>query len=49
VADAKGRLRAFATTPEGELRAERLAAVAGAAVALLGLVLMVRNRRGRAR
>lgn len=48
VADARGRLQAFANTPEGELRVERLAAVAGAAVAFLGLVLLLRRRRGRA-
>lgn len=49
VADARSRLQGFTTTAEGDLRAERLAAVAGAAVALVGLVLLLRNRRGRAR
>lgn len=44
-ADALGRLRAFATTEDGGLRTERLAAVAGAAAAFLGLLLLVRSRR----
>jgi hypothetical protein len=48
-ADAKGRLQAFAATPEGDLRSERLAAVAAAAVAFVGLLLLLRSRRGRAR
>jgi hypothetical protein len=48
-ADAKGRVQAFATTPDGGLRTERLAAVAGAALASLTLVLVLRRRRGAAR
>jgi hypothetical protein len=49
VADAKGRVRTFATTPEGGLRTERLAAVAGAVAALVTIVLLLRRRRGGAR
>ncbi|MDQ1288151.1 MAG: hypothetical protein QG622_1716 [Actinomycetota bacterium] len=49
VADAKDRAWAFARTPGGELRTERLAAVAGAAVVLVGLVVVLRTRLGRAR
>jgi hypothetical protein len=48
-ADAKGRIQAFASTPEGDLRTERLAAVAAAAVAFVGLLLLLRRRRGGAR
>jgi hypothetical protein len=49
VADVKGRAQAFATTEDGALRTERLAAVAGAAVAFLGLLLLLRRRNSRAR
>jgi hypothetical protein len=48
-ADAKGRAQAFATTPTGELRTERLAAVVGAVAALITLVVLLRRRRSRAR
>jgi len=48
-ADAKGRVQAFATTEDGALRTERLAAVAGAAVAFFGLLLLLRRRHDRAR
>jgi hypothetical protein len=47
--DAKGRVQAFTTTPDGDLRAERLAAVAAAAAAFFGLLLLLRSRRGGAR
>jgi len=40
---AKRHLRAATTTPDGQLRVERIAALAG--VALLLVVLAVRNRR----
>jgi hypothetical protein len=46
-ADARTRLRAFATTDDGQLRTERLAAVAAAGTALLGLILLLRRRRKR--
>jgi hypothetical protein len=45
--DAKGRVQAFAQTPEGDLRIERLAAVGAAAVAVLTLILWLRRRRNR--
>lgn len=48
-ADAKTRVQAFATAEDGALRTERLAAVAGAAVAFLALILLLRGRRGRSR
>lgn len=48
-AGAKSRLQAFATTEDGDLRTERLAAVAGTAVAFVGLLLLRRSRRGRSR
>jgi len=49
VADARGRLQGFARTDDGQLRTERLAAVAAAAASLVGLVLLLRRRtRGRA-
>jgi adenylate kinase len=48
-ADAKGRLRAFATTEGGQLRTERLAAVAGAVLAVVSLLVLLRRRRSRAR
>jgi Protein of unknown function (DUF3618) len=49
-ADARGRLRAFTSTPEGGLRTERLAAIAAAVaavVALIGLIRRSRHRGGR--
>jgi hypothetical protein len=47
VADVKGRVRAATLTPQGELRTERVGAVA-AAVALLVLVgVVLRRRRSR--
>jgi hypothetical protein len=49
VADARGRVRAFATTQDGAVRVERLAAVAGAVVAVVGLLLLLRTRRDRSR
>jgi len=48
-ADAKGRLQAFVATSEGDLRTERLAAVATATAAFVGLLLLLRSRRRRAR
>jgi Protein of unknown function (DUF3618) len=48
-ADARTRLQAFATTPEGELRTERLAAVAGAALAVVTVLVLLRRRLGRSR
>jgi hypothetical protein len=49
VGSARGRLEAFATTSEGEWRTERIVAVAGAAVVLVSLLLLLRSRRGRSR
>jgi len=46
-ADARSRLRSLVSTEEGELRVERLAAVAAAGVSLLGLLLVVRRRSRR--
>jgi Protein of unknown function (DUF3618) len=46
VEDAKGRLQAAVYTPQGDLRAERVGAVA-AAVALFVLLSVVLRRRGR--
>jgi hypothetical protein len=46
VEDAKGRLQAAVYTPQGDLRAERVGAVA-AAVALFLLLTVVLRRRGR--
>jgi MYXO-CTERM domain-containing protein len=43
---AKARLVAAATTPEGDLRVDRIVAVGVAAAALIGLVAMRRRRRG---
>jgi Protein of unknown function (DUF3618) len=48
-ADARSRLRAFAVAEDGQLRVERLAAIAAAAASLLGLVVLRRRRRHRAR
>jgi anti-sigma-K factor RskA len=50
-ADLQGRARAFATTEDGGLRVERLAAVAAAIVAVIGLLVgaKVRDRRRRRR
>ncbi|MBI4942533.1 MAG: DUF3618 domain-containing protein [Actinobacteria bacterium] len=48
VEDAKGRLQAAVRTPQGDLRAERVGAVA-AAVALFVLLSVVLRRRGRKR
>ena len=44
--NAKARFAAATTTPEGDLRTERIAAVALAVVAVVGLVLFSRRRRG---
>ena len=41
---AKERARAAVTTPQGQLRVERIAAVAGAALSLLVLVVWRRRR-----
>ena len=38
------RLQAVTHTPEGELRTERLAAVAGAFVVIAGVLILVRGR-----
>ncbi|HEY6793836.1 MAG TPA: DUF3618 domain-containing protein [Kineosporiaceae bacterium] len=46
VADVRGRLASFAFTAEGQLRAERMAAVTAAGVVLIGLLLTLRRRRG---
>ena len=43
---AKARFAAATTTPEGDLRTERIAAVVLATVALLSLVVFRRRRRG---
>ena len=43
--EAKARLVAAVTTPDGEPRLERLAAVGGAAVAFLVLAVVRRRRR----
>jgi hypothetical protein len=48
-ADAKGRVQAFATTDDGSLRTERLAAVAGAVAAVLAVLILLRRRAGRSR
>ena len=45
VEDARGRLRAAAFTPSGELRVERVAAVAAAVAVLVLLRTLVRRRR----
>jgi hypothetical protein len=47
--DARERVRAFASTPDGQLRTERLAAVAGAVAAVTTLLYLLRRRRRRAR
>jgi hypothetical protein len=44
-ADAKERARAAVTTPDGQLRPERVAAAAAAVVAFLALVVLSRRRR----
>lgn len=44
--DVKARFAAATTTPEGDLRTERIAAVVLAGLALLSLVLFRRSRRG---
>lgn len=49
VAGVRGRLESFATTSEGELRTERVAAVAAAVVALVGLLFLRRGHRCRSR
>ena len=46
-ADMKGRFRAFVTTPDGELRTERLAAVAGAVTAVVVALVLLRRRSNR--
>ena len=46
-ADARSRLQGFATTPDGQLRIERLAAVAAATLAFLSLVVIGRRRTRR--
>ena len=46
VASAKDSLRAATRTPEGELRMERVVAVAAASVALIGLLLALRRQHG---
>lgn len=43
---AKARFVAATTTPEGDLRVDRIVAVSVAAAALIGLVAMRRRRRG---
>ena len=48
-ADVKDRVQAFVFTPDGVLRTERLAAVAGATATLVGLILLLHSRRGRSR
>jgi len=48
-ADAKSRVQAFATTDDGALRTERLAAVAGAVAAVLAVLILLRRRAGRSR
>jgi hypothetical protein len=48
-ADAAGRLRGFVRAPEGGLRTERIVAVATAAVAVAGLVVLLRSRLGHTR
>jgi len=45
-ADARQRVQTFATTDDGRPRTERLAAVAAAVVALLGMLLVLRRRSG---
>ena len=44
--DVKARFAAATTTPDGDLRTERIAAVVLAGLALLSLVLFRRSRRG---
>jgi hypothetical protein len=46
-ADAKDRVRAAALTPQGELRIERLGALAAAAVVIIVLGALLRRRRRR--
>lgn len=43
---AKARFAAATTTPEGDLRTERIAAVVLASVGILTLVFLLRRRRG---
>ena len=45
VADAKQDLRQATTNPDGSLRVERIVAVVGAVVAVLGLLVVLRHRR----
>lgn len=45
LAEAKARVRAAAMTPDGSPRVERLAAIGGAVLALVGLVVLRRRRR----
>ncbi len=47
VQDAKQRVREATHTPDGALRTERLAAVAAAAVAVVGLLAVIRRRSHR--
>lgn len=47
VADARLRLADATRTTDGDLRTERIAAVAGAVTAVLALVLLLRRRRSR--
>lgn len=47
VADAKVRFADATRTDEGELRTERIAAVAGAVAAFLAVVYLLRRRRSR--
>jgi hypothetical protein len=44
--EVKARFAAATTTPEGDLRTERIAAVVLAGLALVSLVLFRRHRRG---
>lgn len=46
-ADAKAKFQAATTTPEGDLRTERIAAVAGAVLLFVVLVVWKRRRRSR--
>jgi hypothetical protein len=48
-AGAKGQVEAFARTPDGALRTERLAAVAAAVAVLVTVVALLRRRAGRSR
>jgi superfamily I DNA and RNA helicase len=45
VADAKDELREATTNSDGSLRVERIAAVAGAVLAVVALLAMLRHRR----